>query len=109
MDNWLNILQLEIARDPRGKAGVAQRMGVSRAYLSRATSCGSSAYKTVPRQFIARVRDLADTLHCPVQNTPIPRAECHKACGPAPTHNPNAMSIWRECQRCPHKPPESQP
>jgi hypothetical protein len=105
MSDWRTILDREISLDPRRKAGVALRMGVSRSYLSRATSTGKSAYpKGVSEKFKRRVYDLESDVDCPAQFFRVPRAECRKALGPAPTHNPNAMAIWRECQRCPLKP-----
>lgn len=104
--DWRAILHREIELHPRGKAGVAERMGVSRAYVSRATSGGSSGYSDVPGDFIRRVLDLESDVDCPAIGTRAPRAECRKANQPAPTHNPLAMRIWRECQRCPLKPLE---
>lgn len=104
--NWRAILAREIHLHPRGKAGVAARMGVSRAYVSRAMSDGTSAYADVPADFISRVLDLESDVDCPATGARAPRAECRKANQPAPTHNPLAMRIWRECQRCPLKPLE---
>lgn len=102
--DWRAILAREVALHPRKKAGVAERLGVSRTYVSRATSTGASAFKDVPRDFIARVLDLEADVDCPASGGRVARAECRKANGPAPTHNPLAMRLWRECQRCPIKP-----
>jgi len=107
--HWRAILQREIELHPRGKAGVADRMGVSRAYVSRATSAGASGYADVPGDFIRRVLDLESDVDCPATGTRVARTECRKANQPAPTHNPLAMRIWRECQRCPIKPLEGKP
>jgi len=104
MADWREILANAIAKDPRGKAGVADRMGVSRAYVSRATSTGSSTLAEVPQRFIDRVLELEADIACPARGTCVPRGECHKANQPAPTHNPQAMRHWRECQTCQHKP-----
>jgi hypothetical protein len=102
---WRDILLREVAGDKRGKAGVATRLGVSRSYVSRVLSSGSSAYAEVPREFILRVLDLESEIVCPAAaNTKRPRADCHKANTPAPTHNPLAMRTWRECQSCANKP-----
>lgn len=106
MPDWRAILAREIALHPRGKAGVAERMGVKRSYVSRAMSTGSSAYADVPDAFIRRVMDLESDVDCPAIAARAPRAECRKANQAAPTHNPLAMRIWRECQRCPLKPLE---
>lgn len=107
---WQDILLREIKADGRGKAGVAARMGgIGRAYVSRAVATiegrSSGFAKGVPKEFIDRVLDLESQIDCPA--TPghkRPRADCHKGNGPAPTHNPLAMNVWRECQRCPQKP-----
>lgn len=104
--DWRAILAREIALHPRGKAGVAERMGVKRSYVSRAMSTGASAYTEVPDAFIRRVMDLESDVDCPAIAARAPRAECRKANDAAPTHNPLAMRIWRECQRCPLKPLE---
>ena len=104
--DWRAILAREVSLHPRKKAGVADRLGVSRCYVSRAMSTGKSAFADVPRDFISRVLDLESDVDCPAVGARVPRAECRKANQPAPTHNPLAMRIWRECQRCPIKPLE---
>lgn len=106
--DWRAILTREIELHPRGKAGVAERLCVSRAYVSRAMSIGSSAYAAVPKTFIARVLDLESDVDCPAQRARVARAECRKALGPAPTHNPLSMRLWRDCQTCPIKPATAQ-
>lgn len=105
--DWRAILAREIAADPRRKAGVAERMGVKRSYVSRAMSTGKSAYAAVPPAFIRRVFDLESDVDCPAQGRRVARADCRKANQAAPTHNPLAMRLWRECQRCPLKPLET--
>lgn len=108
--DWRAILAREVGLHPRGKAGVAKRLGVSRCYVSRALSTGKAAYDKVPQTFISRVLDLESDVDCPATSSRVARAECRKALMPAPTHNPLAMRIWRECQTCPIKPnQESRP
>lgn len=102
--DWRTVLAREIARDPRGKAGIAQRLGVSRCYVSRVTSGGVSALAAVSPRFVSRVYDLESDVGCPATGGMIARRECLKALAPAPTHNPQAMRIWRECQTCAMKP-----
>ncbi|OQA32587.1 MAG: hypothetical protein BWY57_01829 [Betaproteobacteria bacterium ADurb.Bin341] len=102
--DWRAILAREVELHPRGKAGVAERLGVSRAYVSRAMSEGTSAYDKVPQTFISRVLDLESDVDCPATGGCVARSECRKALLPAPTHNPLAMRIWRECQTCAIKP-----
>ena len=107
---WRDIIDREIAADPRGKAGVADRLGVSRCYVSRVLTAGRAGYQAVPKKFIARVLDLTADVDCPATGSRAPRADCHKANGPVPTYNPIAVGVWRTCQTCPLKPyPEAQP
>lgn len=88
-----------------GKAAVALRLGVSRPYVSRVMN---RDIDPAPESFIARVIDrLYVVAECPATERPQPRSECKRiARGPAPTHNPLSMRIWRHCQRCAHKPEE---
>lgn len=108
--DWRTLLINEVARDPRGKQGVSERLDVSRAYVSRVLSEGKSSIAAVPQKFILRVLDRFHVVDdCPATHQPQPRAYCHKANHAAPTHNPLAMRIWRCCQTCPHKPTATQP
>lgn len=113
--DWRALLVAEVAAHPRGKAGVADRLGVKRAYVSRALATGhtSAGFKNgVPQAFIARVLGRFHTVVCHARGDEIqPRDMCRRfALGAAPTHNPLAMRIWRECQTCPNKPaPEVKP
>lgn len=108
--DWRELLANEVARDPRGKAGVADRLRgpngkpVSRAYISRVMSTGSSRIDVVSDKFIQRVLGLLHVVTCPATQQEQPREECRKAHAAAPTHNPQAMRVWRSCQTCPLKP-----
>lgn len=108
LPDWRAILLREVKEDPRKKAGVADRMGIKRAYVSRAVATlegrSSGFPRGVPQSFISRVLDLEADVDCPAQAVRVARAECRKALAPAPTHNPLAMRIWRECQTCAIKP-----
>lgn len=108
---WATLLITEIGSDlKRGKAGVAARLGIKRAYVSRviATLEGrSSGFPNgVPQPFIDRVMDRLHVIReCPATLQPQPRAECKRiGNGPAPTHNPLALRTWKFCQECQHKP-----
>lgn len=104
---WRTLLEEACSDHPKGKAGVAKRLGVSRSYVSRALATGRSAAgfpKGVRPQFIGRVMDCLHVIECPATYQKQPRGTCRKANEPAPTHNPLAMRIWRECQSCPNKP-----
>lgn len=105
-DLALQLLQKAVATHPKGKAGVAIRLGYGRSLLSRVLS---------PNDPLAMSEDLArrviDRLYvipeCPATLHEQPRSECRRiGLGKAPTHNPLAMRIWKTCQTCPHKPAE---
>ena len=104
--DWRALLDSAVSSNPKGKAGVAARLGVSRVYVSRVMSVGASAFKQPPAAFIERVIDrLFSVSECPVTFQPRPRSECLRVGGgSAPTHNPIAMHHWSKCQSCPHKP-----
>lgn len=100
----LQLLRQAVADNPKGKAGVAARLGYGRPMISRVLSendkAGLSdklahavidAYHVVPK--------------CPGTGAEQPRSECIRiAAGKAPMHNPAAMRVWKTCQTCPHKP-----
>lgn len=109
--DWRALLAAEVAAHG-SKAAVAIRLGVSRSYVSRALSTGSSSYAAVPAEFVKRVIDRLHVIReCPVTFQPRPVTDCQRInTGPAPTHNPIAMMTWRKCQECPFKPsPEAKP
>ena len=104
---WLQLLEQAVENaGPRGKQAVAIRLGVSRSYVSRAMSDGSSGLEKPSGKFIARVIDRLYVVdECPATNLPQPRAECRRlALCPPPTHNPLAMRIWKICHTCQHRP-----
>lgn len=105
--DWMRLLSdaIAAARDLGGKAEVARRLGVSRPYVSRVMN---GDFDPVPQAFVDRVIDrLYVVARCPATTLPQPRAECRRvALGPAPTHNPLAMRIWKCCQTCPERPTE---
>lgn len=112
--DWRALLaaEVEARKKEGGKAAVAIRLGVSRSYVSRALSTGSSGYAKVPEEFVKRVIDRLYVIReCPVTLQPRPVTDCQRInTGPAPTHNPIAMMTWRKCQECPFKPsPEAKP
>lgn len=102
--DWRALLIHEVGCDPRGKAGVALRLGVSRAYVSRVLTQGACAIEAVSPRFIERVLDAYHVIECPATLDMQPRSHCHKANTPAPMHNPLSLRIWRTCQNCQHKP-----
>lgn len=105
----MDLLVAAIAADPHGKSGVARRLGCSRPLLARvlspADACGLSD------KLAKRVIDVFHVIRqCPAIGGEQPVNECRRlSTGRAPTHNPQAMRIWKTCQTCPFKPaPEEQ-
>lgn len=98
-----------VAADRQGKAGVALRLGCSRSLLARVLSpadpCGLSD------KLAARVIDVYHVVRaCPATGGEMPVSECKRlAGGPAPTHHPQAMRIWKACRTCPYQPVKGDP
>ena len=113
--DWRALLEAEVKANKCGKAGVAIRLGIGRAYVSRALATGNTSAGfpngIVPQQFIDRVIARLHVIReCPATMQPQPRTECQRiGNGPAPIHNPLSMRIWRECQQCPYKPSSTTP
>lgn len=101
--DWRVLLAKAVDDNPRGKAGVSVRLGVSRELVSRVMSKGKSAI-TPSTDFINRVIKRFHTVECLINGEAVAITECMKAINPAPTHNPIAMYRWRACQQCPKKP-----
>lgn len=104
--DWRALLAKAVAEHPKGKAGVAARLGVSRALVSRVMSEGKSAL-AASDDFIALViarLKVIEQVECLIDGEAVDITECQKANDPAPTHKPLAMYRWRACQQCPNKP-----
>lgn len=99
----LSLLDTALSAPGATKAALAARLGISRPYVSRVMN---GDMDPIPESFVARVIDrLHVVAQCPATTLAQPRSECRRlARGPAPTHNPLSMRIWRICQTCPHKP-----
>lgn len=103
--DWRSILELAVSEHPKGKAGVSVRLGVSRSYVSRVMSSGTSAYEAPPSFITKVIERLYMVTECPHTLQPQPFSECRAvSLSPAPTHNPSRMALWKSCQRCPNKP-----
>lgn len=103
-DLALQLLVAAVGADPKGKAGVAARLGCSRPLLARVLSPNDGC--VMSDKLAARVLDVYHVIRaCPATGGQMPISECRRLTGgPAPTHNPQAMRIWKACQTCPHKP-----
>jgi hypothetical protein len=102
-DHALRLLIDAVAADPRGKAGVAARLNVSRPLLARVLSPRDTA--GLSQKLAEAVIDHYDVIAvCPGTGEAQPRRECWRlAALAAPTHHPLAMRVWRACQRCPYQ------
>lgn len=102
----LQLLQQAVAADPKGKAGVARRLGprCGRALLSRVLSPNDPL--EITEHLAGKVLETYHVIQCcPATGGEQPRSECMRiAGGKAPMHNPGAMRIWRTCQTCAHNP-----
>ena len=99
---WLSLLRTAIAANPRGKAGVADAMGITRPYICRVLS-GSIPVPS-PR-FIGRVLKTYQRIDCPHLGTSLAYSECQAHASrtyAALSHM--EVDHWRACQRCPHRP-----
>lgn len=98
---WRVALHLAIKDDPAGKKGVAERLGVSRPYVSRVAT-GDLARNT-PVRFINRVEAVLMTTPCPHLQRPLPPGDCRRFAD----RNYDQISQfevdhWRACRACPH-------
>lgn len=109
---WFDLLQAACQREP--KTRVAARLGVSPAAVGQVLN-GSGLYgsgKARPDKIAERVVHKFGSYECPhlsemfaeprVITAPECRAHAHRET--APIGSPGAMSHWRACHSCPHKP-----
>lgn len=94
---WWYALQAAIDADPRNKAGVAERLGVSRPYVSRVVNFHMKA----PQAFAERVRAVYMQVDCPHLVETISPAQCRAYAGRAyAALSQFDVEHWRACQRC---------
>lgn len=99
---WWYALQAAIEADPRSKAGVAERLGVSRPYVSRVVNFHMKA----PEAFAERVRAVYMQVDCPHLGETISPAQCRAYSGRAyAALSQFDVEHWRACQRCTVKAP----
>lgn len=101
MDDWLVVLKEAVAADPRGIAGVAQRLGYSRPAVSRALS---GTYGDTTR-LAAAVCAVFARIDCPHLKTSLAPQQCQAYASRSYSAITAAeVPHWRACRRCPHKP-----
>ena len=103
-ERWMDLLAAAVEADPRGRAGVATRLGLSRSAISQVLS---GTYPADPAKVAARVLDYYDRFTCPHLGTEISPGACaENANRQCPTTSPREVRHWRACQACDHKPPQ---
>lgn len=103
--NWLALLNSAVEADPRGRAGVAERIGFSRSAISQVLS---GTYPADPAKVALAVIDHYDRPACPLAGgIEIERGDCRrKALRPRPFGGRTLLTQWETCQTCPNKPKE---
>ena len=100
--DWQALLNQAIGADKRGISGVADRMGISRPYVSRVMAGG---FDPVPASFIERVLSVYGQVECPHLRQAIEPATCRQYAGRSySTINAAEVPHWRACRRCPLNP-----
>lgn len=100
--DWLELLKNAVDEHPRGKAGVADELEVSRTTVSLVLA---GTYPAGTDKIAVRVRDRYDRIACPFLASAITPDACRGyALRQAPTNSPRDMRHWRACQSCPRKP-----
>lgn len=100
--DWRDVLEREISADPRGKLGLAERMGVSRVYVSRVAT-GHIPPEQVSPRFIARLYESLEAYICPHTGQTIAPSLCRQTA--ARTYESLTFAEvdqWRACQSCRH-------
>ena len=100
---WREALETAIATDPRGRAGVAERLDVSRAYVSRV----ASGHMPAPPKFAQRVAATYLRVECPHLKASISPQECQAYAARSYAQcSQFEVDHWRACKACPHKAPQ---
>lgn len=100
---WMQALADACKANKRGKAGVADALGVSRGYVSQIMN---NHWPSVPQDFVVRVQERLCQVSCPHLGESIAPSACRQYA----TRQWEAISQfevdhWRACQRCPSKAP----
>lgn len=105
---WRRALDAAIATDPRGRQGVAERLEVTRAYVSRVA--GGDLAARPPARFIERVHAALMQVDCPYLGRSIPPAECRAYASRSYAQvRRHEVDHWRACLKCTARAPELAP
>lgn len=101
---WFALLTREAEQHPRGKAGVAERLGVTRPYVARVLTHNIPLPLVSPR-FVERVVDSYGGWDCPHTGAHISARGC-RACASKTYESLSFAEVdqWRTCQGCAHNP-----
>lgn len=102
--DWFAMLSHEAERHPRGKAGVAERLGVTRPYVARVLTHNIPLSSVSPR-FVERVVDSYGGWDCPHTGAHISARAC-RGCASKTYESLSFAEVdqWRACQACDHSP-----
>ncbi len=103
-ERWMVLLEKAVEADPRGRQGVADRIGFSRGAVSTALA---GKYAADPANIARAVMDHLDNPYCPLVVRVIERRICRRTSLIKEPAGGDARLRWLTCQTCPHKPKES--
>ncbi len=101
MSDWMTLLTKAVEADPRGRAGVADHLGLSRPAISQVLS---GTYPASTEHIAQRVMDHYDRPDCPLVGREIDRPLCRKTALRERPRGGDALARWTTCQTCSHKP-----
>ena len=107
-ERWFALLTRAVADDPRGKAGVVDRLqaaGAERVGRTQLSLVMNGHYPASTCQLAAKVLAVFDRHPCPYLGCEVSIEHCIEVNrGPAPTWDPAALDQRRCCHGCPHRP-----
>ena len=107
-ERWFALLLQAVADDPRGKAGVVERLeaaGAVRVGRTQLSLVINGRYPASTRRLAAKVLTVFDRRPCPYLGVEVPIEHCLELnSGPAPTWDPAALDQRRCCHTCPYQP-----
>lgn len=102
-EHWQSLLAQAVKDDPRGRAGVGDRIGFSRATISLALS---GKYPASTDKIAQAVLDHYDRPDCILVNRVIDRPACRRVSLMPEPKGGDARVRWLTCQTCKNKPKE---
>lgn len=100
---WRTRLCQLIEQNPRGTAGVAEMMGISRSYVGRVLMTTHNRIENPSPKFIQRIYDAFGQVDCPYLKRPLTPAQCktyHER--KYIVIDASTVGHWRACQHCSH-------